>query len=206
MKTLRIIVYLTALNFLTSCSFILSNLYGVRILSHFNEKDYKTFLDKVPNDISFISIISTEEQHRSVISIGKNPKQQNDFGQPIQILYFEYGVLKSFHANCYAKGGLNNLNWNTDNRFSSFLPKSATEYEENTYLEDYSWIFPEIQNSKEKKFVILIFWSNMLRKVSLSAVETAFNNIKKFDKIDSTDIFLINSDKFFIALGKNNSP
>lgn len=199
-----IIIFLVTI--FTGCSFILSNLYGVRQLKKFNQKDYESFLAELPDCVSYTTIISSEEQYKQVIAIGKNKSQQNDFGQPVQILYFESELLKSFHANCYAKGRISNLNWNTDKRFSTFLPMTAMEYEEKIQLDLYNKIFPEIQNPHEKKYVILIFWSNMLRKVSLSAVETVVENIKQFDKIDNTAIYLINSDNFFVALSKNNSP
>lgn len=200
------IIIIFVVTFFTGCSFILSNLYGVRQLKQFNQKDYESFLAKLPECVSYTTIISSEEQYNQVIAIGKNKSQQNDFGQPVQILYFESALLKSFHANCYAKGSISNLNWNTDERFSTFLPMTAMEYEEKIHLDLYNKIFPEIQNPNEKKFVVLIFWSNMLRKVSLSAVETVVENIKQFDEIDNTAIYLINSDNFFVALSKNNSP
>lgn len=194
------IINIFVLLFFTGCSFILSNLYGVKQLKQFNQKDYESFLAKLPESVSYTTIISSEEQYKQVIAIGKNKSQQNDFGQPIQILYFESELLKSFHANCYAKGGISNLNWNTDKRFSTFLPMTAIEYEEKIHLDLYKKIFPEIQNLHEKKYVVLIFWSNMLRKVSLSAVETIVENIKQFDEIDNTAIYLINSDKFFCTI------
>lgn len=200
------IILIFSVPFFTGCSFILSNLYGVRQLEQFNQKDYESFLTKLPACVSYTTLISSEEQYKQVIAIGKNESQQNDFGQPVQILYFESELLKSFHANCYAKGSFSNLNWNTDNRFSTFLPMTAIEYEEKIHLDLYNKIFPEIQNPYEKKYVIIIFWSNMLRKVSLSAVETVVENIKQFDEIDNTVIYLINSDNFFVALSQNNSP
>lgn len=195
-------LFIFSFHLFLGCSSFLSNLYGVKFLDGFNQKDYESFLAKLPENFSYTSIISSEEQYKKVIAIGNNESQKNDFGQPVQILYFESGVLRSFHANCYAKGGFSNLNWNTDHRFSAFLPLSAKEYDEEIYLDSYKNIFPEIQSSVEKEYVVLIFWTNMLRKVSISAVKTVMENVKRFNETDNTDVYLINSDNFFVALSE----
>ena len=49
--------------------------------------------------------------------------------QPIQALYYDRnGQLVSFHINCYASAGIpgdSDLNWNQQNAFASFVPRTV---------------------------------------------------------------------------------
>jgi hypothetical protein len=128
----------------------------------------------------------------------KNKKK--DFGQPVQMLYFEKNILKSYHINCYARGRLTNLDWNMDKRFSTFLPKTAVNIDTLTIkLDDYSKIYNEIKMDS-KNYTIIIFWTFFLEKISYSAIQTVIENIYKFDKIDTIDFYLINTDKYFMTI------
>src|SRR4030095_359290 len=53
--------------------------------------------------------------------------------QPIQALYYDRnGQLVSFHINCYAGidvPGKDDLNWNQENAFATFLPKSVAPFD-----------------------------------------------------------------------------
>lgn len=173
-------------------------MYGVKKLEGFNEKEYKSFITKLKDKNHFISIISDTAKYKRVINLGRTVKERNILGQPVQIIYFENNTLKSFHANCYAKGSLTNLNWNTEERFSTFLPKSAIKTDSiDITLEDYINIYPKIRNHENKKFTVLIFWTLMLEKVSKSAIETAFTNAEQYEKENEISFILINTDNFF---------
>ena len=64
-------------------------------------------------------------------------------------------------------------------------------------LSDYTKIDPELVSSSDKPYTILIFWTNMLPKISLSAIKTVADNIKVNNKDSDCRIFLINTDNFF---------
>ncbi len=182
----------------SSCSVILSKIYGVNKIESFDKELYEDFISKYENDqVNFKSIISDTIQYKSIINLGKDSMQRHSFGQPVQILYFENKKLKSFHANCFARG-ISNLNWNTDNRFSFFLPKTALEIDTlNLSLEKYNKIYNQININSTKKYTVLIFWTLMIEKISNSAIETVINNINRFDKNNEIEVYFINSDKFF---------
>lgn len=176
-------------------------MYGVQQLKDFNEKEYKDFISSLKEKNNFFSIISDTNQYKNIIKLGRNPKEKNDFGQPVQILYFENNTIKSYHANCYVQGSLTNLNWNTDERFSAFIPKSAVPIDSlKINLNDYIKIYPNITSQKGEKYTVLIFWTLMLEKISNSAIETVFFNLKQFNKKSETSVILINSDKYFSTI------
>ena len=183
---------------LSSCSTLVSKMYGIRQLDGFDEQRYNNFITKLKGHDNLVYIISDTVQYLNVIRLGQTLKEKNDLGQPVQILYFENDILKSFHANCYARGGLKSINWNTKDRFSVFLPISATESDSlKISLNDYIRIYPTIKRQKKKTYTVLIFWTLMLEKISYSAIETVLSNLKQFEKKDETLVILINSDKYF---------
>ena len=120
--------------------------------------------------------------------------------QPVQILYFMGDTLVSYHVNCYAKGGMASLDWNTDNRFGQFPPRSAVP------LTTLQLSFPQIAElygvEAKKDLKIVVFWTNMLTKISKSAVNVVFDNIEKHGKDKECEVFIINTDKFFINAQK----
>lgn len=176
-----------------SCSI----LYGIKKIETFDKNEYDSFLKDIPNTLNYTSLISSSDQFRLKISSGEDEQERNDFGQPIQIMYFKNKELVSFHANCYAKGGIKSLNWNTDNRFSYFVPKSAkTLTHNNTYGNVIKEIYPEIDYTV-KEYTIVIFWSTVLKKISMSAIQTVFENLEDFSKHEECDIYLVNTDYFF---------
>ena len=103
-------------------------------------------------------------------------------------------------------GGLGSLDWNTDNRFSVFIPRSAVTYDtSNILLENYSAIFPDIRVKDENYYTIIIFWTNLIRRISFSAIETVIENAKQFDKLANIRIYLVNTDKFYADLANRES-
>ena len=164
---------------LSSCSAIMSSMYGVKRIKRFDQQNYDNFIAKAKEYTDFVAIVSTHDQYRQLINLGQDSVEKKDFGQPVQMLYFDNGILASYHINCYAKGGVSNINWNTDNRFSSFIPQTAVKHSiGDKKLSDYTKIYPELASSSDKPYTILIFWTNMLPKISLSAIKTVADNDK----------------------------
>ena len=184
----------------SACANLLAKMYGIQELAGFDQEAYSAFVAGIKEIDSFYSIVSDTAQYKRVIALGKTPKAANDLGQPIQILYFQGNELKSFHANCYARGGLTNLNWNTANRFATFVPRTAVATDSLAVtLSEYSNIYPDIA-LHQKEYTVLIFWTLMLGKISHSAIETVANNIQQAGKEKQTTVILINTDKYFAGM------
>ena len=106
-------------------------------------------------------------------------------------------MLRSYHINCTAKGGLSNLNWNTDQRFETFPPVSAVP------------ITPQMQNlskirdiygiNDDSEYLIVVFWTNMLPKISKSAIETVKTNLRENGAV-LREVKVICFNSYFCAL------
>lgn len=183
---------------LVSCG--CARIYGIKKITHFNQESYDSFLNSLPDSYNYTALISSKEQFEVKIKSGQDEQEKNDFGQPVQILYFIGDNFVSFHANCYARGSLTNLNWNTDDRFSTFIPKSATELiNKKDYFSTINKIYPEvIQTGNE--YVILIFWTTAFEKISRDAMHVVYENIVKFNAQDKCAIYLINTDNYYAEM------
>ncbi len=61
-------------------------------------------------------------------------------------------------------------------------------------------IFPKIKG--EKDYTVLVFWTNMLHKISKSEIKTVYNNLKRFGPstgsgtLDDSkiEVYLVNDD------------
>ena len=185
----------------TGCAKLLSTMYGIKELEGFNKEDYDNFLSSLNLPVQPYSLVSDTAQYNRVIDLGRTPAIGNSLGQPVQIIYFEGNEVLSFHANCFAAGSLSNLNWNTDNRFESFPPKSAIGTDTlGIGLQEYSMIYPDIASFSGKKYTVLVFWTLMMEKISRSAIITVTDNLSRFGKENETAVILINTDKYFSGM------
>ena len=182
---------------LHSCRPILYKIYGVDPIENFDEDKYDKVVNIFNSEYDNISsYISEDKSFKEYSNLDSTIK--NDLGQPIQILYFDGDTLKSFHANCYAKGSITgNLNWNYADRFESFIPKSATDIEnKNIKLSDIKQIY-SITN-KTDGITVVFFWTNFLGKASIRAFNTITDNIKTYSTYQDVNIIAINTDYSFL--------
>ncbi len=186
-----------------SCSVIFSTLYGVKKINGFDEKKYEKFISGIKDtSIDMYDVVIDSAQFMQIVTSDTSAFVRKNFSQPIQILYFDSaGKLISFQANCYAKGSLSNLDWNTNDRFNEFPPVSAVPANNlKTNINRYKTILNKIGYKKNKDYVIIIFWTRMFEKISREAILTVFDNIKKFNENDKAAVILVNTDYFFGSL------
>lgn len=184
---------------LHSCKPIMSKIYGIEQIKSFDKKKYDEtlsfFNSNYPenNILPYIGETKSFDEYSSLDTL-----MENTLKQPIQILYFEENILKSFQANCFAKGSLTgSLNWNYDNKFDHFIPKSAVSLEKtNIKLSDIKRIY----NIKDKTegITIVFFWTSFLRKNSMAAFKVIANNIQSYSMNNDIKIITINTDHSFI--------
>ncbi|MCC7051352.1 MAG: hypothetical protein IT239_06210 [Bacteroidia bacterium] len=94
-----------------------------------------------------------------------------------------------------------NLNWNTDNRFNFFPPKSAIDTTLNMKYSDLVKIYTGLQSSDikiKKKYTVVFFWTNVLEKISCDAISQVYNNIDLNKMTDSIEVITFNNDNSFI--------
>lgn len=178
---------------------ILNKIYGINQLSFFSEQEYTESIKEIkvyfPKEQNFI--MSSEEEFKRYISLAPNEDIDFSIRQPMQLLYFDNGRLVSYHVNCYAEGSVfsGKINWNTDNRFDAFVPKSAVETFDLS-LKDINNIY-SLKADNLKGITIIVFWNQMFFKNSIGLIETLRDNNIKYN--DKANIVFINTDKFYIA-------
>lgn len=107
-------------------------------------------------DSSFLSKVN---------NLFKDTIDKKNILQPLRVHYFIDEQLKSNLINCYAPGkGISKLDWESDNRFSLFPPKTHYTFKNKLNLN----IFYDLTklNKPKKSIVVLIFWSNILKKIA----------------------------------------
>lgn len=184
---------------LHSCTPIFHKWYGIEALNEFDQEKYQKTLEELslmyPGPL--LSYVGRDSMFREYSLL------DTTFGtatiQPIQVLYFERNTLKSFQANCYAKGSLlGTLDWNYDGRFDSFFPKSAINIEDKKLsLLDVKEIFQI--HSKAEDFTVVFFWTHFLKRESLRAFEEVVKNIEASPTDKKPTVFLINTDEAFLT-------
>ncbi|MCB9335809.1 MAG: hypothetical protein H6586_06645 [Flavobacteriales bacterium] len=172
---------------------MMDKLYDIRD-KPYNHEEYNNFIETIQPFVNHASnIISDSSQHENIISLGRTKEDKKSLKQSIKIFYFDYDSLTSFHISCRARMSLTGIDWDTDNRFDTYPPKSALLLDSNTVsLTALKHIYPEINTNKND--VIIIFWTSILWKLSLEAMYEVEKNLIKFNKVNKVDIVLINVD------------
>ena len=175
-------------------------LYGYKPLKQFDQKDYDLMITSVlDQDYKISHIVSDYEQFDAYRTCIQDSLWQHKTAvQPVQILYFKKDSLLSYHINCTAKGGFSNLNWNTDQRFETFPPVSAVPI--TPQMQNLSKIRDIYRIRDNSEYLIVVFWTNMLPKISKSAIETVKTNLRENGAVNKAGIVLVNTDKFYVTL------
>lgn len=179
---------------LSSCSTLIPMLFGFREIHGYDAEQCEKFYKKLPKDFTFAPVVCNDEQFFQVSNLGADSMQMKDLYQPLKIMYFHGDSLISFHINCYCPPtALFNLNWNFKNQFDVFPPTTSVPLDGYTLTRsDLRAIFPEIKG--EEDYTVLVFWTNMLHKVSKAEIKTVYRNLKRFGQLGEVEVYLINDD------------
>jgi len=169
-------------------------LFGFREIHGYNTEQCEKFYKKLPKDFEFTPLVCNEKQFQQVSELGTDSMQMKNLYQPLKIMYFHGDSLVSFHINCYCPPTFGfNLNWNFNHQFDEFPPATTVPLDGMTVTRSQMrTIFPEIKG--EADYTVLIFWTNMLHKVSKKEIKTVYKNLKKFQQFNNTEVYLINND------------
>ncbi len=180
----------------TGCNTLMPMLFGFREINGYDAVQCEKFYKKLPKDFAFTPLVCDEKQFRQVSELGADSMQMKDLYQPLKIMYFHGDSLVSFHINCYCPPTLGfNLNWNYDHQFDVFPPATTVPLEGYTVTRtQMQSVFPEING--EAECTVLVYWTNMLYKISRSEIKTVYRNLKRFGPSTGSrvEIYLINND------------
>lgn len=194
MRKYASIVVIAVLLVLSSCNTLAPMLFGFREINGYDAEQCEKFYKKLPKDFEFTPLACDEKQFWQVSNLGADSMQMKNLYQPLKIMYFHSSELVSFHVNCYCPPTLGfNLNWNYNHQFDEFPPTTSVPLDGyKVKLSEMQTVFPEIKG--EKGYTVLVFWTNMLHKISKSEIKTVYKNLKKFGQLDEVDVYLINDD------------
>ena len=178
------------------CNSLVGMLVGYKELRVFNENDCNTFLTESQAILPCSQILSTTEQTNSVLSLDTSQAVFHDLYQPVHVLCFDGDSLVSWLVQCYAtKPGSLKVDWNHDGRFNTFPPQSSVSVPYNHLtLSHYKQIYPTLLSPT--RYTVLIIYTNMMRRVSHSAVEAAALSLRGHH--NETTTFLINTDRWWV--------
>lgn len=190
----HILLLILTLVFLTSCDTLAPMLFGIREINSYDAEQCEKFYKKLPKDFDFTPLVCNDKQFMQVSSLGADSMQMKNLYQPLKIMYFHGNELVSFHVNCYCPPTLGfNLNWNYNHQFDEFPPTTSVPLDGYTVkLSDMQAVFPEIKG--EKNYTVLVFWTNMLYKVSKGEVKTVYKNLRRFCHLNDVEVYLVNVD------------
>jgi hypothetical protein len=155
----------------TSCSFIASEVMGVRHIKPVKPATHKRLLKKLGGDPMQSFIVDTNYVVRLNLNDTTKRFQIKNHYQAIQALYFGKNQYpESWFINCYAPG-FPNLQWNKNNNFAVFPPTTAAPLDSlvnfNEILET---AVPFVPNNpkptitSESPYTIVFFWNRFMFK------------------------------------------
>ena len=194
MRKYASIIVIAVLLVLSGCNTLAPMLFGFREINGYDAEQCEKFYRKLPKDFAFTPLVCDEEQFMQVSELGADSMQMKNLYQPLKIMYFHSSELVSFHVNCYCPPTLGfNLNWNYNHQFDEFPPTTSVPLDGyKVKLSEMQTVFPEIKG--EKGYTVLVFWTNMLHKISKSEIKTVYKNLKKFGQLEMVEVYLINND------------
>lgn len=186
----------------TSCSSLLTSLYGIHTPKAVNEKEIVKYVSKfnIPLAQSFV-IDPSYKNYLSTFDTLKFKYQINNHYQPLQALYYnKEGTLVSFQINCYA-GGFPNLNWNRDGAFELFPPKKQAPIDSILPLETQLKFINELPGSAKidvlnSDFVIFVYWNKYMGRQSKRLIRYVQKNAS-LEKNRVMEIIYINNDNLY---------
>ena len=196
MRRLLAILFFGTLLALTGCNTLMPTLFGLQEIHGYDARQCEKFYKRLPKDFDFTPVVCDDEQFFAVSNLGADSMQMKDLYQPLKIMYFHGDSLVSYHINCYCPPMVFfNLKWNFKHQFDVFPPTTTVPLEGYTVTRSQMQsVFPEIKG--EKEYTVLVFWTNMLHKVSRAEIKTVYRNLKRFGTSTGSgaEVYLINDD------------
>ena len=190
---------------LTSCSSIMTRVYGVRKIRTTNTLTIIKYSDKykIPLADSYVLDSSYVTFLHSLDSLRYQEQIKNHY-QPLQALYYDQsGQLCSYQINCYA-GGIPNLRWKRNHIMSVFPPAVQAPIDSILPLARHLQFLRPLANKTKISAgpfdtTIIVYWSLFMGRQSKRLIRTVQENSKlAFNK--NIKIIYVNNDNFFARL------
>lgn len=190
---------------MTSCTSVLTGLYGVKEIKLVNEKiiakNAKKFniqtVDNFELDAAYLTYLVS-------LDTSKYKLQIKNHLQPLQALYYDNtGCLKSFQVNCYA-GGFPNLKWERDDIMTTFPPKQQAPIDSLVSLQTQLKFLKPLSNSSKFSienydYIVIVFWNRFMGRQSKRFVRFVQENTK-LETTKKVKIIYVNNDNVFVGI------
>jgi len=166
-------------------SFIAKELVGFRSCKVLSEKKHKRFLRKLGASYNHAFLIDTNYLNYLHLEDTVYMRlQKKNHAQPIQALYFGHQPYpEAWFINCYAPG-FPNLNWNVDNAFSTFPPKSPAPVDSLLSFDQLFGVAKPLAGNAlpkynaEQPYTVAIIWNRFMFKQSKRLNRQVIQNLK----------------------------
>lgn len=201
-KILQLTIIGIAIISSSSCSFIMKKMMGVKNPKTMDEKLHARYLKKLKAPADQAYLLDTNYVHFLEIKDTVNFREQkkNHF-QPIQVLYYGHRQYQeAWFINCYAPG-FPKLNWNSENRFATFPPKTAAPLDSLISFDQLIGHAQSFKNHPKHKvgekepYTVVFIWNRFLKKESKRLHKILLENLKMCP--EPYRIIYINNDNIF---------
>lgn len=205
-KYLSIWIFLTFISSfgLTSCSSILTGLYGIKKTKAIDENTIVRYakkynipaVDSYQLDTAFFSYLFS-------LDTAQYKEQIKNHYQLLQALYYNNsGYLTSFQINCYA-GGFPNLIWERNEIMTTFPPKQQAPIDSIVPLTTHiNYLIPLSQSTKinvdSTNYTVIVYWSRFMGRQSKRLIDVVQKN-RKLETEKTVWIIYANTDNIFVG-------
>jgi len=178
--------------------------FGIDEIKEFREDRCHSFLQEAQQFMPCTQIISDSATYiQAVFMDTTDADMLHHRVQPVQILFFDGDSLIFYHISCYAQSGAFTVDWNHYHSFDRFPPSPnvVPDTAGIMTLGRYSELYPAL--APQTRYTVVIFYSNVLRKVSMKAVRAVSGCLKGHEA--DCRVVLVNTDQFFTAAFNGSS-
>lgn len=200
----RIWFVLVIVLLLTSCSFIVNRMVGIRTVKIMDDKTITAAAQHFDIPLKHVYAVDTNYLHALKTNQQKySPTALNNHLQPLQALYFINGQYpESFQVNCYA-GGLPNLNWERDGIMESFPPKIQAPLDSVVSKNELLRMIKKLNGVDYSETItsgplVVVFWTKFMQNHTKAFIPIVQKNLRLSPV--PVQVIYVNADNLFAQL------
>lgn len=201
-KTLQLTLIGIAIITGSSCSFMMKKMMGIKNPRIMDEKLHTRYLKKMHAPVDQAYLLDTNYLYFLEIKDTLNFREQKkNHYQPIQAIYYGHGQFQeAWFINCYAPG-FPKLNWNFENKFATFPPKTAAPLDSLVSFNRLIAHAASFKNNKKHKvgenepYTVVFIWNRIFKKESKRLHRIVLENLKMCP--EPYRIIYINNDNIY---------
>jgi hypothetical protein len=201
-KILKLFIIVIAITTGNSCSFVAKKMTGIKKPKMMNERLHARYLKKfkAPADQAYL-IDTNYIGFFELLDTSRFREQKKNHFQAMQALYYGHNQFQeAWFINCYASG-FPNLNWNLENNFGTFPPKTAAPLDSLVSFDRLIAHAQPFRNHPRHKvgerepYTVVFIWSRTFKKQSKRLHKVLIENLKMCNK--PYRIIYINNDNIY---------